>query len=168
MLSEKNSIIGSDWPNKLSYAKRKKKNRSEKASVRSGIDRRTFRLRVPDSYRCATISTVTLVTSSLNRHTRRFNPRAWPFTWFNSCTRQEAYLFSWKIKLPKRFPDLLQFRFSLWQHIVFALNPARALPAWEKKSRKQKQVLWPVEWIRRTKIGWQLNEQCRRIRNGVS
>ena len=75
MLSEEICIIGSDWPNKLSYAKRKK-NRSEKSSVRPGIDRRTFRLRVPYAYRCATIATVTPVTSSLNRHTRRFNPRA--------------------------------------------------------------------------------------------
>ena len=126
MLSEEICIVGSDWPNKLSYAKEKKKNRSEKGSVRSGIDCRTFRLRVPDAYPCATIATVTPVTSSLNRHTRRFNPRAWPFTWFNSRTRQEAYLFSWKMKLPKRFPDLLQLRFSLWRQIVFVLNPARA------------------------------------------
>ena len=58
--------------------------------------------------------------SSLNRHTRRFNPRAWPFTWFNSRTRQEAYLFSWKTKLPKRFPDLIQLRFSLWRHTLFS------------------------------------------------
>ena len=75
MLLEEICIIGSDWPNKLSYAKRKR-NRSENGSVRSGIDRRTFRLRVPDAYRCATIATVTPVTSSLNRHTRRLNPRA--------------------------------------------------------------------------------------------
>ena len=75
MLSEEICIIGSDWPNNISYAKRKK-NRNEKGSVRSGIDRRTFRLRVPDAYRCATIATVTPVTSSLHRHRRRFKPRA--------------------------------------------------------------------------------------------
>ena len=39
------------------------------------IDRRTFRFWVPDAYRCATIATVTPVTSSLGRHARRFNPR---------------------------------------------------------------------------------------------
>ena len=132
MLLEEICIIGSDWPNKLSYANfsrlttSKFKNRSEKGSVRSGIDRRTFRLRDPDAYRCATIATVTPVTSSLNRHTRRFNPRAWPFTWFSSRTRQEAYSFSWKIKLLKRFPELLQLGFYLWRHVVFVLNPARA------------------------------------------
>ena len=82
MHSEEICIIGSDWPNKLSYANfnrlttSKFKNRSEKGSVRSGNDRRTFRFQDPDAYRCATIATVTPVTSSLNRHTRRFNPRA--------------------------------------------------------------------------------------------
>ena len=94
MLSGEICIIGSHWPNKLSYATEEKRNRSEKGSVRSGIDRRTFRLRVPDAYRCATIATVTPVRSSLNRRTRRFKSRT-------------------------RHP-----------------------PAWEKTSRKQKQVLW--------------------------
>ena len=102
MLSEEICIIGSDWPNKLSYAKRKKRTGVKK--FRSG--------RESHAYRWATIATVTPLTSSLNRHTRRFNPRAWPFTWFNSRTRQEVYLFSWKIKLPKRFPDTFNWYFS--------------------------------------------------------
>ena len=48
------------------------------------IDRRTSRLRVPDAYRCATIATVTQVTSSQNRHTRRFNSRTRQWFFWNS------------------------------------------------------------------------------------